>query len=335
MPVTLKNHENLGVLVCTGIGAKMGHFIESYSDRLSALLHLNLAADWFYKQEIIEVPELLTAVLVTYDGVADDQREILTNSSWETFLERMAKVKQDWIHFDRGHIEFLRENPGKTIGGWEGRTIYFIKGGQNADQWTIEKAETDVGVALTSAAATSGRLIQSELEHLKDSLPAGPEHFREFEHMVRVTFNFLFRGDLGEGRAQSRTEPEDEGLEIRDLVFGNVASSGFWKDLKDKYEASEVVVDAKNKELLTRDDLRQLYCYLKPALGFWGFIVTRSEQPKLVHAFNRTLFRNFTQSRGLLILCVDDLRRMVTVKNLGRNPSAYLQEKMSEFLRSI
>jgi hypothetical protein len=313
----------------------MGHFIEGYSDRLSELLHFNLAPNWFYKQEILEVPELLTAILVTYDGVTDDQREIHTSSSWETFLERMAKVKPDWIHFDRNLIELLRDNPRKTLGGWEGRTIYFIRGGQNAEQWTTEKAETDVGIALTSAAATLGPLLQLELEHLEESLPAGPEHFREFEHQVRVTFNFLFRGDLGEGRAQSRTEPEDEGLEIRDLVFGNVASSGFWKDLKNKYEASEIVVDAKNKELLTRDDLRQLYCYLKPALGFWGFIVTRSEQPKWVHAFNRTLFKNFTQSRGLLILCVDDLRRMVTIKNLGRNPSAYMQERMSEFLRSI
>lgn len=313
----------------------MGHFIEGYSDRLRELLHFNLAPTWFYKQEIFEVPGLLTAILVTYDGVADDHREIHINSSWETFLERMAKVKPDWIHFDRSLIELLREKREKTLSGWEGRTIYFIRGGQNAEQWTTEKAETDIGVALTGAAATLGRLIQWELEHLKEGLPAGPEHFREFEHQVRVTFNFLFRGDLGEGRAQSRTEPENEGLEIRDLVFANVATSGLWKDLKSKYEASEIVVDAKNKELLTRDDLRQLYCYLKPALGFWGFIVTRSEQPEWVHAFNRTLFKNFTQARGLLILCVDDLRRMVTIKNLGRNPSAYLQERMSEFLRSI
>src|SRR5271157_110117 len=90
--------------VCTVIGGEMGHFIEAYADRLGELLHFNLAPNWFYKQEILEVPELLTAILVTYDGVTDDQRGIHTNSSWETFLERMAKVKPDWIHFDRNHI---------------------------------------------------------------------------------------------------------------------------------------------------------------------------------------------------------------------------------------
>ena len=147
--------------------------------------------------------------------------------------------------------------------------------------------------------------------------------------------NKIFVEKLGEGRWQSRTEPEDEGVEIRDLLFGNKSDFGFWQDLKNKYFASEIVVDAKNKSVLTRDDLRQLYCYLKPALGFWGFVVCRSEQPKWVYAYNRTLFRNFNQGRGVLILCDDDLRRMVHMKNQGRDPSEYLREKMSDFTRSI
>ena len=88
-----------------------------------------------------------------------------------------------------------------------------------------------------------------------------------------MIWNFLFLGELGEGQVQSRTEPENEGVEIRDIVFANRANLGFWRDLKHKYHASEIIVDAKNTDNLARDDLRQLYCYLKPALGFWGFIV--------------------------------------------------------------
>jgi hypothetical protein len=152
---------------------------------------------------------------------------------------------------------------------------------------------------------------------------------------VRVVLNFLFVGQLGEGKSQSRTEPEDEGVEIRDLIFANGAESGFWSDLKHKYSVSEVVVDAKNKDAITRDDLRQLYCYLKPALGFWGFIVCRSEQSALVNAFNRTLFRNFNQERGVLILHDGDMRRMVQIKLAGQDPGAYLQKLMSDFARSI
>jgi hypothetical protein len=156
-----------------------------------------------------------------------------------------------------------------------------------------------------------------------------------YEEFVRVFFNFLFGGHPGDGRAQVRTEPENEGVEIRDILFSNISSSGFWKDLKDKYSASEIVVDAKNTKALTRDDLRQLYCYLKPALGNWGFIVCRRPPTDTVHAFNRTLFKNFSQSRGLLILSDDDLSRMVSIRMRNHDPSNYLQERMAEFLRSI
>jgi|SRR5579859_4534001 len=314
----------------------MPHFAERYADRLNELLHVALGSSYyFFKQEIIEVSGLLTAILVTYDGVRDDEREVKESMSWEDFLKRMSVVKGDWIFFRRDLMEKFLEHPEKMMGGWEGRTIYFIRGGHHADQWIPEKAKEEVASLFISAGNMLGGMIQKEVEHLRETVPVGIDDFQPFERMVRVIFNFLFRGDLGEGRSQSRTEPEDEGVEIRDLLFSNHSDSGFWKDLKEKYSASEIVADAKNKDEVTREDLRQLYCYLKPALGFWGFIVCRSEQPQRIHAFNRTLFKNFTQSRGLLILCDDDLRRMVQMKNRGQDPSGYLRERMSDFVRSI
>ncbi len=79
----------------------MSHFVDRYADRLNELLHYVLTATYFYKQEIIEVPGLLTAILVTYDGVRDDQREVQENLTWEAFLGRISAVKADWLHFDR------------------------------------------------------------------------------------------------------------------------------------------------------------------------------------------------------------------------------------------
>jgi hypothetical protein len=221
------------------------------------------------------------------------------------------------------------------MGGWERRTIYMFRAGSHPEHWTANAASEDFTNLLMSTAIGAGKVIQAETEHLREVVPPGRENFQAFEHIVRVVFNFLFIGELGEGKAQSRTQPEDEGVEIRDLIFANNAESGFWNDLKRKYDASEIVVDAKNKDELTRDDLRQLYCYLKPALGMWGFIVCRAEQSPIMNAFNRTLCRNFSQTRGLLILTDDDLRRMVQMKMRGQNPATYLQDRMSEFVRSL
>jgi hypothetical protein len=313
----------------------MGHFTDEYLDRLTALLHNVLNPTWFYKQEIIEVPGLVTALFVTYDGVTDDSREIRSQCSWDDFVKRVTAVDPDWDGDPDLMAEINQKKPEFVMGGWLRRTIHVIKAAQHPEQWTPHKAIEDVTALVMSTAAGSAGVIQAETEHLREIVPPGPKDFQAFEHIVRVVFNFLFIGELGEGKAQSRTEPEDEGIEIRDLVFANKAQSGFWNDLKIKYSASEIVVDAKNKDEITRDDLRQLYCYLKPALGLWGFIVCRSAQSPTINAFNRTLFRNFAQSRGVLILCDDDLRRMVQLKVHGQNPATYLQDCMSTFVRSI
>jgi hypothetical protein len=310
------------------------HFVEAYADKVNELLH-DYHGRLFYKQEIMEIPGLLTSLIITYDGVRDDIRNIHNNASWEDFLKRMSIVKSDWAIFDRKLMEQLSERPEKLMAGYEGRTLYFIKGGNYPQYWTEERAECDIILLMKASVSSWGEMIYEEVSHLDQIVPVGRAYFREYEHYVRVIFNYLFFAELGEGQPQSRTEPENEGVEIRDIIFANRADSGFWKDLKEKYRVSEVVIDANNTNDVTRDDLRQLYCYLKPALGFWGFIVCRTEASSVLRAFNRTLYQNFSQQRGLLILCDDDLRRMVEIKRRGQNPSNYLQERMSEFIRSI
>ena len=74
-----------------------------------------------------------------------------------------------------------------------------------------------------------GPLIQLETEQMKRSIPIGREHFRDYERIVRIIFGYLFRGELGEGKAQSRTEPENEGIEIRELFSQTLRVQDFGK----------------------------------------------------------------------------------------------------------
>jgi hypothetical protein len=313
----------------------MPHFSHEYTGRLNDFLHWRLGGTLFYRQEIVEVPGFLTGVFVTYDGIRDDTCEVLPPISWATFKEKMSCLKADWADADEGIYGQFFADPTKVIIGWEGRTIYVIKGGQHPEQWTAEHALREATILFEGRRPIWGPMVYEEVKRLRNTLPVGREHFREYEKQVRIVFTYLFQGELGDGAAQSRTEPEEEGVEIRDILFPNVAESGFWKDLKDKYSASEIVVDAKNTDEVTRDDLRQLYCYLKRALGFWGFLVCRSPATERIVAFNRTLFKNFEQERGVLIVSDDDLRRMFEMALRGQRPSDYLRDRMSDFVRSI
>ncbi len=317
----------------------MEHFTLEYAFYVNEALHRTLWSTWFYKHEVYEVPGLVTALLITYDDQHSDEFEVNSQVTWEHFLRRMGRVKPDWAHFSLENMRGLAQQPHKTMLGWEGRTIYFIKGGSNPEYWTAEKAREDVLILLAGSSQLHGEVIWSEVKSVTESIPVGGKlsrkYARKYEDFVRVVINFLFIGSLGEAVAQQRTEPGNEGCEIRDLLCQNRAQAGFWRDLKDKYSCSEILFEAKNTESLTRGNLRQTYCYLKPALGLWGFVVCRAEQPGKIHAYNRTLFHNFAQARGVLILTDDDLKNMVIMKLRGLDPSDYLRDRMSDFVRSI
>jgi thymidylate kinase len=232
-------------------------------------------------------------------------------------------------------MEVMQQVGSMVMAGWEGRTIYFIRHAQYPGSWTSEQAGIDVALLLAASRMVWGPMVLNELEAFASSVPTGREHFRDFERLVRVTFTFLFPEHLGEPRIQSRTEPGNESCEIRDVIFPNKSETGFWQDLKAKYSCTEIVIDAKNSMEITQDDLRQVYCYLKPAIGLWGFIVCRAPDIDTFQKYNRTLFKNFCQTRGVLLLSVCDLIAMARIRLHGNEPSEYLRSKMSKFLQSI
>ena len=313
----------------------MKHYSIKYSGTVNDILHDVLISTWNYKHEILEIPGLVTALLITYDNQRQDEFIVKSDLTWEKFLNRMSRVKPDWAFFSIENMRGMAEQPHKTMGGWEGRTIYIIKGGSKPEFWTREKAREDINLLISSTTRIHAPLIQHELESAKEQIPPGRKFFRVYEDLVRVTINCLFREHLGEAKFQKRTEAGDYGVEVRDIICQNNSNYGYWKDQKDKYSCSEIIFDAKNKIELSRNDLRQIYCYLKPAIGLWGYIVCRTDQPSKIHAYNRTLYNNFSQKRGVLIISDFDLERMVEIRLRDRDPSDYMREKMSEFITSV
>lgn len=311
------------------------HFALNYAKYINDLLHEYLMSTWCYKHEIIEVPNVATALLITYDNNQQDSYEIYSDVDWEYFISRMSKIKPDWSNFSFEVMQKFAEHPDKTMMGWEGRTIYFIKGGKFPEFWSAEKAHIDGMLFLSGGVNIWGPMILNQVENIGNIIPTDPKFSREYEDLNRKIINYLFLDHLGECKMQQRTEPGNEGLEIRDLICSNKSTKGFWADIKQKYSCSAVLFEAKNKSELDRDDLRQTYCYLKPALALWGFIICRSEQPEKIHSYNRTLFKNFIQSRGVLILSDKDMLRMARIRIRTQDPSDYLTERMSEFIRSI
>lgn len=313
----------------------INHLTKDYVLAINELLHYAWWSTYYYKFEIYEVPELFTLVFITYDDQEEDEFVIIENATFEMVNDKFKALNHELEDIEESFFIELAKQPQKTMVSWVKRSLSFLKGGQNEQYWTPGSAKEDLFVAMSGVQQFVGPLILEEMKNLHETLPKGVEHFTEYEHMVRITFNYLFTPPLGEGKHQVRTVPGDDGLEIRDIIAQNRSDDGFWKDIKDRFKADEIVIDAKNKGQITRDDLRQLYCYLKEGLSLWGIIVSRNPSSTNIVAYNRTLFKNFSKQRGVLLLSDRQLKQMVEMKIRQREPTDYIRNLWSKFIRTI
>jgi len=66
-----------------------------------------------------------------------------------------------------------------------------------------------------------------------------------------------------------------DGRSIRDWVAGNHSQSGFWKLIRDRYIATQVIFECKNYNDLSADDFAQVDHYLNDRIGHFGVIAYR------------------------------------------------------------
>lgn len=312
------------------------HFALGYARKVNEHLHQAMSATTSFRHEIFEVPNLVTGHFVTYDGIDSDEFIVHSPVDWPRFRTRLMQAHQAWHDLTEETVRKFRDKPEKSMTGCENRTIYSFRGGSNPNYWT-EKYALEFCQVTTIGVVLWGPMLKQEWQNITTTVlvgkDGGADGAKAYERMVRIVIRFLFSPALSDGIAHSRTE--DDGVEVRDLICHNASTTGFWKDLKDKYQCTEVIFEVKNKDTVTRDDLRQAYCYLKPALGLWGFLVTRARQGDSVAAYNRMLFKNFAQERGVLIICEDDIRKMIDIKLRGQDPGEYLAKLKSDFARSV
>ena len=106
----------------------------------------------------------------------------------------------------------------------------------------------------------------------------------------------------------------------RDIILPNYAADGFWKFLRETYDAHYIVVDAKNyKGKITKPQALQVANYLKPhGTGMFGIIATRSDASS---ACLHTISEQWTLYRKMIVLLLDkDIERMLLAASSGGKP---------------
>jgi hypothetical protein len=118
---------------------------------------------------------------------------------------------------------------------------------------------------------TTSRAARSLLRRLAE-LRAGPTHATRYQHWLRDAFTFLFGEILKEPKLESKTF---FGTQRRDVTFRNASEKGPWFDWKMRHQTDSLLVECKNKDTLTYDDLRQTASYLGKRMGRVAILACR------------------------------------------------------------
>jgi hypothetical protein len=169
-----------------------------------------------------------------------------------------------------------------------------------------------------------------ELIHRFTHFRAGAAHATTYQTLILEVFAFLFGDALKEPRTQSRTFL---GTLRRDVTFRNAAESGPWFDWKSRHKVESVLIECKNQDALSHDDLRQTASYLGRIMGRLAVLACR----KTTVDDARELLNWFVTNDDKYILVVNDetLIDWIRLKDGGGSPTDAIADLYRSFQEAV
>jgi hypothetical protein len=163
------------------------------------------------------------------------------------------------------------------------------------------------------------------LRRLKE-LSAGVTHATRYQHWLRDAFTFLFGDVLKEPKLESKTL---FGTQRRDVTFRNAAEKGPWFDWKNRHGIHSLLVECKNKRLLSYDDLRQVASYLGKHMGQLGILACRENCGESLWKMLNWFVTN--DDKYLLVVNDQNLVDWIRLKDRGEDPT----DAIADLYRSL
>jgi len=171
----------------------------------------------------------------------------------------------------------------------------------------------------------TSRTARSLLGRLAE-LRAGSTHATRYQHWLRDVFTFLFGEVLKEPKLESETF---FGTLRRDITFRNAAEKGPWFDWKLHYRIDPLLIECKNKNRLTYNDLRQAAAYLGKRMGTLAILACRKNSGNDVLELLNWFVNN--DEKYLLVVNDENLVDWIRLKDRGEDPT----DAIADLYRSL
>ena len=163
-----------------------------------------------------------------------------------------------------------------------------------------------------------------------NTLPLGHPGASDFETAIGDMLKLCFFRALENIAPRVR---DVAGVVIRDWIAANRASTGFWSVMRQRYDATQVIWECKNYEILSADDFHQSTYYMANAIGRLVVIAFRGE---LTPANYEHVKRVSVERNGLVIpLGIRDLKTFVRQSRNGKIKEDHLQDRYDHLVRRI
>lgn len=160
----------------------------------------------------------------------------------------------------------------------------------------------------------------------------GDKSWSEFERIGIEIFKFLFQDNFKIYLAEAQIE-NDLKNHRRDLLVNNNFKdpTSFWADIKQKYQASAIIIDFKNyTNKLNSATFFSVSKYAKKNVGNFAIVFSRKGIDDTAKIEQKSLFEN-----GKLIIDFSDeeLKQMIREKIIGKDPIDRLETKKFELIK--
>lgn len=188
---------------------------------------------------------------------------------------------------------------------------------------------------LATAALADPNAPNSPEAHLLAELRAvqpGRSSWSEYQKLTGRILERLFCPPLSTPIIE---RSDASGTNRRDIILPNYAEAGFWRFLRERYQADFLVVDAKNySERIGKSEALQLLNYLKVhGSGNFGIIVTRHGHDD---GCALTMKEHWTLHQKLVLVLTDEhIESMLRAKEAGASPEDIIRQLLEEFRLSI
>lgn len=166
-----------------------------------------------------------------------------------------------------------------------------------------------------------------------EEIPPGNEHWHEYQTACKDVLNYCLVPPLLEPFEEDLTE---EGLHRRDIIYHIPFGEGkFWAYIQSAYQSIAIIVDAKNysDELPPNQVVITSKYFGIKKLGNFGLIISPKGPSKACR--KQQIDRWMNHNEIILCLSNNDLERMVSYKEDGKNPEAILDDLIRELRQSV